>query len=199
MTDLRPAVKVPLAFPHLMIDIETLALHTRNSVMLSVGLVEFNPWAKTADAVVGAKSSLVLNVLEQLMLGRVISKSTVKWWQDQSPDAQKHWLDGQPGCVLDYAVEHIQTMCKDRVGVWANGILFDLGNIEGLVEQVKPGSYAPWHYQAARDMRTFCRETKTTMDDGDIGVAEQFSNLVPHEPISDCINQIDQVWRHWPR
>jgi len=186
-------------YDHLMIDIETLALHTRNSVILSVGMVEFNPWEKSPSDVIGGKCSLVLNVLDQVMLGRVITKGTVDFWLKQSEDAQKHWREGQPGCTLSHAVETISTMCKGKTGVWANGILFDLGNIEGLVEQVKPGSYAPWHYQAARDMRTFCRETPERVLGEDPGILELYPNIVDHEPISDCIKQIDGVWRHWPR
>lgn len=186
-------------FSHLMIDIETLALHTRNSIILSVGMVEFNPWAKRPEDVIGGKCALVLNVMDQIMMGRVISKGTVDFWLKQSADAQAHWRDGQPGCSLPYAVATISTMCEGKTGVWANGILFDLGNIEGLVEQVKPGSYAPWHYQAARDMRTYCRETPSTHPDGNTGVLELYPNIVDHEPISDCIKQIDSVWRHWPR
>jgi hypothetical protein len=91
------------------------------------------------------------------MLGREVSASTQEFWSKQKPEASAHFLHGGEPDLLGDACVRIANFIGDASGIWAQGILFDLGNIDGLFRQVlkKP---APWHYRAPRDARTYCEE-----------------------------------------
>lgn len=169
---------------HVMLDIESLSLHPSNAVILSIGMVEFSPWTRSFS--IGATCIITPNVMDQIMLGRVIDQGTVEFWQKQPAAASEHWRNSKLGFAS------LEQTCE--------GILFDLGNIDGLFRQVRKHG-APWHYRAPRDARTFWEETPQTreinlVEDG--GALAGFPNLVEHEPISDCIRQAHRVWQHWP-
>jgi len=177
-----------------MIDIETMSLSKHNALILSIGMVEFD--ASQRDGLRFGKRSLLLpSILHQLALGREVSKSTQKFWMDQSPGAKEHWLwhadDQQP---LADIIRHVREFTAVAPRIWANGTQFDLSNIEHLADQI--GETEPvWYYQKPRDMRTFCAETPQSRI-MDIGPALDPAGY-PHEPIHDCIVQAHRVWSHW--
>lgn len=187
----------PPTFDHVMVDIESMSLSKHNALILSVGMIEFDP-VPLQGLVIGSRSMIRVNIEQQLLLGREVSKGTQKWWKDQKPEAAAHWInDADRRSNLAEACLHIKNFCSRATRVWANGTQFDLANLEGLNDQLGGNSVGDlWHYQAPRDMRTFCRETPATRL-VPIGDALDIPG-VAHEPVYDCIIQAWQVWAHWP-
>ncbi len=187
------------AFDHVMIDIETMSLHPHNALILSIGMIEFDPTGNSgadpiADLRIGERKLLLPDLEAQLGLGREVSAITQKWWMDQSPEARKHWAaTGNTREHLSSVLYRIRSFCAGRDCVWAKGPQFDLSNLVGLNEQVSGEPL--WHYQAPNDMRTFVGRTPATRL-VPIGGALDIPG-VPHEPVYDCISQAWQVWSHW--
>lgn len=172
----------------IMIDIETMSTDNCNALILSVGAVE---WAMDTTGVLVLASKLwVLNPFEQLALGRGTTPNTLAWWKQQIPAARAHWLGGAPVKVAQF-VSELHSMFAVGTEVWANGIVFDLGNLSALFEQA--GWKLPWAYNKAMDARTLYLTTpqlRTRPADLDNGPA--------HDPVADCKNQAWGVWEHWP-
>ena len=184
-----------LHFDHVMIDIETMSLHPNNALILSIGMIEFDP-TKTDCLITGSQDLILPNLEQQLLLGREVSKGTQKFWREQKPEASNHWTREGGRTNLAAVFRTIEMFCRDKSRVWANGPQFDLSNLVELNRQLGgDGQDALWHYQAPRDMRTFCRETPATRL-VPIGDALDIPG-VPHEPVYDCISQAWQVWSHW--
>lgn len=185
-------------YEHVMVDIESMSLSKHNALILSLGMVEFDPTPLSAP-LIGSRSRLLLNIEQQLLLGREVSKSTQKFWRDQSKAASDHWAnppDGAERQSLARACMLVRMFCERGSRVWANGTQFDLTNLEVLNEQLGDnGQSELWHYQKPRDMRTFCRENPATRL-VPIGDALDIDG-VAHDPVYDCVSQIWQVWAHW--
>lgn len=180
---------------HVMLDIETMSLHKWNALILSVGMIKFDP-TRTAGMFMHQDTQLIVPSIEQqLHLGRHVSPSTQEFWRRQPRDASAHWMNyAGERRSLSGMLHDVRTFCKDASRVWANGTQFDLTNLEGLAEQLGDnGGGELWHYQAPRDMRTFMRETPKTR-------LMPMSLIIPgnaHEPVYDCVVQAWQVWEHW--
>ncbi len=186
----------PPIFDQVMVDIETMSLHPHNALILSVGMVEFDP-SEITQPVFGARSLILPNLEQQLLLGREVSTGTQKFWKAQKPEASAHWMDTDAGRMnLAGVCNMVRMFCQGKSRIWANGTQFDLSNLVELNRQLGDNSVGDlWHYQAPRDMRTFCRETPATRI-VPIGDALDIPG-VPHEPVYDCISQAWQVWSHW--
>lgn len=181
-------------FDHVMIDIESMSLHRHKAVILSIGMLEFDP-TDIEGMPLGAHDIIVPVLTPQLMLGRRVDVGTQKFWaQKENAEAANHWLDAVEHADLDETIDRVREFCKGKECVWANGIQFDLSNLEGLAEDIGDTKEL-WHYQAPNDMRTFCRRTPQTRV-MPIGDALDIPG-VPHEPVYDCIVQAWRVWSHW--
>lgn len=185
-------------FDHVMIDIETMSLHPHNAMILSIGLVEFNP-CRPSGLILGERKLIRPCLAEQLALGRHVDPKTQKFWMDQKAEAREHWLS--PGLRMSLAdtLKAVRFFTRNARRIWANGTQFDLSNIVGLAEQMHE-TEPMWYYRAPRDMRTFCEETAQTRNTGEIGPVLDFLEeykIIDHEPISDCIKQAYHVWGHW--
>ena len=180
------------SFDHVMIDIETMSLHPNNALILSIGMVEFDP-TSIERLQLGAQALILPSLEQQLLLGREVSAGTQKFWRDQKREASDHWASEGWHLDLSDVLYRVRTFCAGMSRVWANGTQFDLSNLVGLNAQVSGEPL--WHYQAPRDMRTFVKETPATRL-VPIGDALDIPG-VPHEPVYDCISQAWQVWSHW--
>lgn len=172
-----------------MIDIETMALHPSNALILSIGLVEFDPTGDTLK--LGERIVIRPDIEAQLLLGRCVETGTQEFWADQLKQAQDDWRVGRKS-TLQETVDQIAAFTQPAKRIWANGIVFDIGNVASLIRQT--GNTEPWHYRAPRDMRTFCEELpqRRTAELADV------ESLVRHVAISDCLVQCNRVWQHWP-
>ena len=193
--DRRAGVGLPNP-PQFMIDIETMSLHPNNALILSIGMIEFDP-SPIDGLFIGSRSLILPNIEQQLLLGREVSAGTQKFWKDQKREASAHWTDLEKERLnLASVCNLVRLFCQGATRVWANGTQFDLSNLVELNRQLGgDGQDALWHYQAPRDMRTFVKETPATRL-VPIGDALDIPG-VPHEPVYDCISQAWQVWAHW--
>lgn len=183
-----------------MVDIETMSTDNANALILSVGAAEWT-WNKKETIII--KSGLwVLDPREQLALGRGTSQNTLDFWQRQSDAAKEHWLCAPSVLTAAEMAQELGQLVKLRDGsdfdceVWANGIVFDLGNLTTLYRQANLGD-VPWKYNKAMDARTIYKQTAQIRNrpswrgDADNGGPA-------HNPVADCRNQIWGLWEHWP-
>jgi 3'-5' exoribonuclease-like protein len=189
-------------YKHLMTDIETMATHTSNSPLLSFAMVPFNLEAK--GPVMGRPLLILPDLLQQLGRGRWIDEKTQKFWADQTPEARAHWADPSytykdgtkpKRMFLEEIPNEIGRFWTDNMTgsdaeVWANGIVFDIGNLENLLNME-----VPWRYNAARDMRTTNRKLPPAAQ-RDLAALTKQENA--HDPIDDCVWQIWDVWKRYP-
>lgn len=196
-------------FDNVMTDIETYSLDSSNALMLSFALVPFNLLA--AGPEIGSPIMVIPSMAQQVALGREIDPATVKFWNDQTPEARAHWHDGNYareikddfGAVIGRekpwrldlnelgAVGHmLGTIMNPGYTLWANGIVFDVANLESLMRQ--GGVKKPWAYNAVADYRTQIRKNPMVLR----GSAPPNNN--GHDPVDDCLYQIAKLWQYIP-
>lgn len=137
--------------PHLMIDIETLAL-TPDAAILSVAAVWFDP---RGDGYGEDFFYDVVTLQSNADSSRVIDPATVTWWMQQSDDARSVFsAHGQPlrSVLSELRVFVEQRNCALQTRVWAMGPSFDLTVLEDAYRDC--GISRPWRYDAHRDVRT---------------------------------------------
>lgn len=189
-----------MKYDHMMTDIETLSTHVSNAFVLSFGLIPFNMTRQGPDF--GRPRLILPNPYQQIARGREIDPKTHKWWLDQSPEARKHWADPHYGQADGEIVPERPTLeelpglmrsiwseviSNDENPLWANGIIFDVGNLDNLCEGV-----VSWKYNSPRDQRTMTRHLPPRRQRwGDAAGAW-------HDPVQDCINQCWHLWEVWP-
>ena len=178
---------------HIMIDIETMGTNTSKSLVLSVGAIAFD-LAKEGPNLSGNIFMRVLFWEQQIINGRLIEPGTQKWWSEQTQGARDHWENPphkiQPAFLSKEFIEY-RDLCLGDPGtlIWANGIVFDIGNLESLFLQ--HSSDIPWKYNLVRDARTIYNLPKLR------SMPETFS-FVGHDPVEDCRKQIWRLWEHMP-
>ena len=180
----------------IMIDIETMSTHPSNAVVLQVALVVFR-LEQTGPSIGDRFVTDVPDVREQLFHGRLVGSDTQQFW-DKNKDAAGSWAMADQSPVLT-VLDQISKFITEHQpydfpgGFWANGIVFDMGNIESLYRAYDRAM--PWKYNAVRDARTVYRCFEPFRDRTNcIGVEAHFA----HDPLSDCIDQIFKLWEHWP-
>jgi hypothetical protein len=176
-------------FDDVMLDIETMSTDTSNALILSIGILHFDP--KPDDGpVFGARWLLRPDIRPQLRFGRSVEKSTQKFWGDQPQEAADDWMLGPIDSLLAVSDE-IAEATKDCKRLWAHGVVFDLGNVASLLGQA--GFTVPWHYRAPRCAR------QLVTDHAKIRLVAPLDVLGrPHEALYDCHCQAISVWQHWP-
>lgn len=180
---------------HVMMDDETLGTRPGDAV-ISIGLVRFDPKAGIQTAEELRKNSLRVTFdLNDLILGHgmKVEPSTLKWWFNQSKEAQQASLNGNE-LVFD-GLKRVQEFFETFYGrqeelVWANGANFDPGMNEELFRHA--GLRVPWKYSNVRCYRTINKMFGPKIS-GDVKV-EMYNQgdqkLVAHDPVDDCISQI---------
>ncbi len=175
---------------NVMIDIETMGTHTSLSLILSVGAVAFDLTAIGAN-LSETRFLEVLALEPQILGGRIIDPGTQRWWSLQTPEARAHWELAKERIHPAYLRDKVSNYLREQgVGeatfVWANGIVFDLGNLEHLF-----GGFNPWKYNVVRDARTMYQLPKKR------AMPENLT-FVGHDPVEDCRKQIWRLWEHMP-
>jgi hypothetical protein len=172
---------------HVMLDIETLSTHKHNSVILSIGLKSFDMEEKRP--LFGTSLRLYPGLREQFFMGRQADIKTQQWWMKQEEEARRDWLGGQEEPITD-VLHKMSAYIMSRT-VWAHGIQFDIGNVEALYDA--KGVQVPWEYNKVFDNRTMVRNLEKLREQPEPVPGE----MVPHDPISDCIHQIWALWEVW--
>jgi hypothetical protein len=175
-----------MANDHVMIDIETLGTDP-GSVIASVGLVRFDPQAGVQSAEELLKSSLkvVIDIEESIADGFTVSGSTIKWWFNQSREAQKSTFGGKEQLLPTVALREIISFFNLSDKVWGNGANFDIVLLESYFRHYQFA--LPWKYNKVR-----CHRTVVNMHCIDMGYPIPV-NALPHDPVADCIAQVQRL------
>lgn len=179
-------------FKHAMIDIETMSSHPSNALILSCALVPFDPEHRER-LTLGSTYHWRFETVPQLIAGRQVDRSTQEFWSDQPLEAQLRLLAGKLVTLNEFH-EQLKDALDGIEHVWARGIVFDIGNLSALF--LNEGLALPWKYNAPDDVRTITRHAPKTRIGG-IDSHGFVADIIPHDPVSDCIKQAHDVWEHW--
>lgn len=180
-----------MASKDVMIDIETLSTDPAEALVLSIGVLEFD--CSDAAGPRFLKEALwTPSIVEQLLHGRKVDRSTQDWWRAQPAETQAHWANPEILCDVKTALLGLGNFLRDvaPTRLWANGIVFDLGILENLYRSY--GLETPWRYNIARDARTFYDIVPSTRQLG----AGDANACIAHHPIGDCKSQVIRLWEH---
>lgn len=136
---------------HIAIDLETLSTSPA-AVILSIGAVAM---AEGGDTLADFYS--ICSIASQH--DRQIDKSTLEWWDKQSPEARNALTQAnEPNSptldsVLDELTRWLGNLGESYdVHVWGNGSDFDIAILNHAYKQRSP--FVPWNFRKVRDMRT---------------------------------------------
>jgi hypothetical protein len=140
----KPRCQVP-------IDLETLGT-SPDSVILSIGAV-------AVCAETGQTLKFYSGCSIESQAHRTISQSTLKWWEDQSPEARKalDYAKSDECPTLAEALNEL-TIWLGQLGMthdvypWGNGSDFDIAMLNHAYKQIS--DFVPWNFRSSRDMRT---------------------------------------------
>lgn len=207
---------------HIMLDIETWG-KTPGSDIRSIGACVFAPVARHGGSLVHDGSLGTIRpfyvatenpifiweyddgCLESRTYQLSRDPETVKWWNDQSPEAQAafanpvdlreaclqfgDWLYKNTWSIMGYPGDHMLGVeCK----LWCNGPHFDEAILAAVYRAV--GLPVPWHYRAPRDFRTITDAAGMTRDD-----FKPFSHGTAHNALDDAISQAKIVCEAYRR
>jgi hypothetical protein len=167
-----------------MIDIETLSTRT-NAVVLSIGAVEFTQDGGLVDSIISKP-----DLWQQVNAHRHISPNTLGWWSEQDSAPLKQAFSKVGRKPVRECLVQLSDFIKPHCLVWANSPSFDAVILESLYQSAKLDP--PWEYYSLRD----CRTIKDAA-----GLPSSWAprpsgyKFVPHDPVSDCIWQVEMV-RH---
>ena len=147
---------------HLMVDFETLDT-APSAIVVSLGAAIFK-----RDGVLGSFYR-VLNIDEQIELGRTMSADTLRWWFTQSKEAQSpfHAPVNEKvsllSCIKDlmlFCEKHLQEDNNNWAGIniWGNGACFDPPILDSMFRDL--GMEIPYKFWNIACYRTFEKLTK---------------------------------------
>jgi hypothetical protein len=131
---------------NVMIDIETLGTRPGDTI-LSIGAVKF-----TAEEGITEEFYVTIDPETSKAAGLRAQKSTLEWWEKQSPEARAAAFKG--GMSLNVALTKLTMWMPplDSVLVWGNGANFDNTLVAAAYRAMKMD--VPWHYWNDRCYRT---------------------------------------------
>ncbi len=172
-----------------MIDIETLG-NKAGCVVTSIAAVEFD--INTGET--GKEFYERIDIQSCLDLGLFVQGDTIKWWFDQTKEAQQELFKNTQHLVkvlYDFKM-FIDGLKPANLKVWGNSNRFDLG-ILSKAYYAAGQKEIPWKYTLERDVRTLVSFLSKFKED------EVFTG-VKHNPIDDCKHQIKyctKIWKYY--
>jgi hypothetical protein len=170
----------------LMIDIETLATKP-DSVILTIGAQLFDPSVKGWETRpqrhihTGNNYDPYMNtrveIDEQEALGRKTDEQTLKWWAQQSAEAQEEAFTDEGRLSLRESLLQLARLAEPCKRIWSKGPQFDISILDNAYTQL--GMPLPWKFWNIRDCRTVYSLTPT--------LANRSNG---HLAVEDCRNQI---------
>ncbi len=167
----------------LMIDIETLG-NGDDAAVVSIGACFFDP----VTGKIGETFHVKADIVSVPPVG--LDPSTVKWWLQQSKEAQDKLTSGT---VLfeDMLSAFIRFIDKNstcfKVKPWGNGATFDITLLQSAFRGVN--SVIPWRFWNVRDVRTIVDlGTRIGVD-----VKKVEFDGVPHDALDDAKHQVKYV------
>lgn len=141
-------------------DFETLSQNQRRTVVVSFAMLTFtesrylsNPY--TFEELVDSSLYVKFDVMEQKRkYERVVDKSTLDWWKQQSKEAQSALIPSENDISIanlyDTIVSYHNTALIKKQ--FTRGNTFDPMILEYVFEQT--GDSMPWHWGSVRDTRS---------------------------------------------
>jgi len=158
----------------IMVDLETGDIMP-TSTILTIGAQGFDPFStKFTDVTYYERITL------ESQESRTINNDTLKWWSQQSPEAQEEAFGADNRISLEEGLKKLQPLLRNADRVWANGTTFDITILENAFRE--HGYALPWQYWQVMDTRTIY---KITPGLGKLGNG--------HNALGDCVNQINHL------
>lgn len=177
-----------MAAPHVMIDIESMAL-TPDALVLSIGASKFD-LEETGPVTPDPDFFVVPDFLEQVARARHVERGTQMWWSRQGQAVSAHWRNPNKVTPVEEALLQLSEFVAGAKTIWAKGPQFDIVVLEDLFRVF--GHKVPWDYRIIRDVRTVVLTAKTKRPLPSVPIAED----MPHHPLGDCRIQIRELWMH---
>lgn len=170
---------------HLMIDLETFG-NKPGAVITEIAAVPFNWNNKNVKA--EDSFYMKINLQSALKAGLKIQADTLVWWAQQDLTVYKKMMDQKDakaiGEVLYEFRGYLQSLYPSTLKVWGNSNRFDLGLLQAAYDTQSQD--IPWYFRNERDVRTLVDlYPEIKQNHTWIGTL--------HNPIDDCLNQIDYV------
>ena len=163
----------------IMIDMETLDT-SPYCVILTIGCVRFDPYGQG----VVERLELRPTIEEQTeKYNRVINDDTIRWWGEQSLEAQEEAMGDRDRISFVECLEQLYKFGWNRRAVWSNGAAFDVVVAETAFRQVftdKPNPI-PWPFYTVRDTRTLYEIAGVKLKDG--------GHVTSHKAVDDAERQ----------
>jgi hypothetical protein len=131
---------------NVMIDIETLGTRPGDTI-LSIGAVKF-----TAEEGITEEFYVTIDPETCKAAGLRAQKSTLEWWEKQSPEARAAAFKGEVSLNVALTKLTMWMPPLDSVLVWGNGANFDNTLVAAAYRAMKMD--VPWHYWNDRCYRT---------------------------------------------
>lgn len=164
-----------------MLDLETLA-YGANAIILSIGVCEFDPM--TGE--IGRRNEFNIDLQSSIEAGRSTSAEVLKWWLEQSSEAQAAAFEGT--MEFKSALECLSNWMPFGPIVWGNGPSFDIAKLELAYEQLFGEESYPWNFRDTRCVRTMRDLTEGLIDRDDIPFVGE-----KHSALADAIWQAKYV------
>ena len=130
-----------------MVDIETAGTGPR-ALVLSIGAIKWD--SESPDTVQALH--VYPDHTEQEKDGRVVTLDTMKWWMEQSPEAQLVFTANTIHPVQ--AATMLMPYLDDADEIWANGPDFDCVILQDFMKQYNPRYHWPfWKHRCHRTMK----------------------------------------------
>jgi len=163
----------------IMIDMETLDT-SPYCVILTIGCVRFDPYGSG----VVERLELRPTIEEQTeKYNRVINDDTIRWWSEQSTEAQEKAMGDRDRISFVDCLEQLYKFGWNRRAVWSNGAAFDVVVAETAFRQVftdRPNPI-PWPFYTVRDTRTLYELAGVKLKDG--------GHVTSHRAVDDAERQ----------
>jgi hypothetical protein len=131
---------------NVMIDLETLGTRPGDTI-LSIGAVKF-----TAEEGITEEFYVTIDPETSKAAGLRAQKSTLEWWEKQSPEARAAAFKGEMSLNVALTKLTMWMPPLDSVLVWGNGANFDNTLVAAAYRAMKMD--VPWHYWNDRCYRT---------------------------------------------
>lgn len=166
---------------HMMLDIETLALETK-AVVFQIGVVVFD-----LKGDMPVKIRYDIDVLPQIMAGRIVDPETQKWWMTQDRNS---WLQIDTISCIRAINEMNDVFEENKVQfVWANSPSFDCTILRSLAKDFQCN--LAWDFRSEMDVRTL----KTMNSIARLPAADPMETT--HDALKDSIDQVRKVVFYW--
>ena len=136
-----------------MVDLETLG-RKAGCVIVAIGAVKFNRKLGIIDR--DNTFYRAITVESAMRFGLHVDPGTLKWWMQQSPEAQAVFNDPAAVGIQQALVEFAEWVADDsdydKIKMWGNGASFDNSILSAAYEAVD--IIQPWHFWNDRCYRT---------------------------------------------